>query len=150
MAQQTQLNLSLLAFDSMAEHDYTISILPGTLKVQWTFGIDETTKKLIVKDYKMSTEPLQKGTSLDNALQDLENFYKFKLNINSIINKDENVDWDDYISKFLFIKFNEFLAQYESVEQFTEKLVLQDLDKFDKKLRDDKNCVNLLLMMFEF
>lgn len=149
LSQKSQLNLSSVALDSKIDHDLTISGLPGTLKLEWTFGSNEN-QKVMAKDYKFSLEPLKKGVTIGEAIRDLENHYKVNLDMKKMLGEDEEIKWNDFVAKRIFEMFNKFLSQFESVEELASKLSLPALEDFDPIFKDEKNCVNVLAIYTTF
>lgn len=133
-----RLNYTLFSADIFAKYDFKIVMFPTILKMEWDFGINETTKKLTLKDFKASLDPVDiKGMTLYHIFGNYD--VEFKPIVDRVLphlKKAVDIGFEvltDLPYGFLEVMFD----QYESVEELAEYLStdLKPRSRLDKLFR---------------
>lgn len=116
---------SIFGLNVKSSHDFIISTFPIILKIQWTFGNDAKTKKLIAKDFDVSVDALEHGSLTMDKIFD--HFSTDMGELKSVLaSSAKNVL--EAVQNFIFSNFNgdckmkKNNGSFNSVQEMTEEI----------------------------
>lgn len=103
--------------------NYKVQVHPGTLKLGWTFGTNETTHKLSVNDVKFAVAPLDdsKGSIFDKLGDEVPAIKDSSKDLNALRTELKQA-LNEVRIEILQSTLQEYVEKYESVENMTESL----------------------------
>lgn len=121
----TRANISVFGIDwHQSEYEFKIQSFPFIMKIGWTFGTNETTKKLLIKDFEYEFEPIEGQRFTFDEVGDFVD-----ISPESFINVRENIwpiaaevfELGDKSIKFLLNELLKMAVEdFDTVESFAE------------------------------